>query len=90
MAGRPGTPGGDGSRLNAAEVCAVSYVILWESLERHTLVILHAALVSRMLGGQAEVPDMGTVRADFDAALAQAPKTISPTNAVIMRAIGLR
>lgn len=72
------------------EVCAVSYVILWEALERHTLVIIHAALISRMFGGDAEAPDIGDVRAQFDAMLAAEPKRETPENMVIMRAIGLR
>lgn len=76
--------------MTVAEICAVSYVILWEALERQTLVAMHAALISRMLGGTGEVPNVADVRAAFDASLMEEPARVSSSDTVIMRALGLR
>lgn len=69
----------------------MSYVILWEALERQTLVMIHAALIARMLGSQVDVPDMGDTRDAFDAALAAPVERATGTpQDVLRRALGLR
>ena len=89
MAGAHGATGDDG-RLGVAEICAVSYVILWEALERQTLVMIHAALIARMFSSDVDVPDLAGARASFDAALVAPVERVDTPHAVMRRALGLR
>lgn len=68
----------------------MAYVLLWEALERQTLVMIHAALIARMFGSDVDVPDMDETRAAFDAALAEPLVRVDTPQAVMRRALGLK
>lgn len=71
-------------------MCAISYVLQLDSLERFAVALTQAALMARMLGSQVEVPQWSEIRQRFDAALAAEPKTIDAAQRDMLEAIGLR
>jgi len=73
-----------------AELCAVSYVLMVEQLERFYLAAAQAAMLARALGRGVEVPDWFEVRANFDEALARPPKRVDRKQLHMLQALGLR
>ena len=73
-----------------AQICAVSYVLLVDELERIVLALMQAAALARMLGSSVDMPDWSAVRADFDRALADPPKVVDGRDAAMLTAVGLR
>ena len=71
------------------ELCAVSYVLMVEQLERFYLAAVQAAMLGRALGRGVPVPDWFEIRASFDEALARPPQRVDRKHQVMLQALGL-
>lgn len=76
--------------MTVPELCAVSYVLMLEQLERFYLAAVQAAMFARAFGRGVEVPDWVEIRAHFDEALAREPKRVDRKQLVMLQALGLR
>jgi hypothetical protein len=72
------------------QICAVSYVLMLDMLERQAVAIIQAAAMARALGAQVDVPSWFELREQFDDALAAEPKRVNTKDLVMLQAIGLR
>ena len=68
----------------------MSYVLLLDLLERHTLAAVQSAMLARMLGSTVEIPDWFELREQFDETLAAQPVQTDPKKHAMLVAIGLR
>jgi hypothetical protein len=85
------TRGGRGGGLTIAEICAVSYVLILDELERLAMAFIQAQLFARALAGSGEVPSWTDIRAAFDAALMAPPEKVADVkDHAMLTAIGLR
>lgn len=62
-----------------------------EALRDQVATLTLAAVLARSQGGNAEIPDLDSIRAEFDQALAAPPEQVAdPDKYVLMQALNLR
>lgn len=70
-------------------MCAVSYVLLVDEVERRALTMLTVAAIAASAGNRVEFVDPVQARADFDAALTAGPVEVDADQLALIRALGL-
>jgi hypothetical protein len=82
--------GGRVGELSVADLCALAYVVMLETLERMAMVVIGSKMTARLSGVDVEVPNWYQIRVDFDQALAVEPERVDVGKLAMLEAIGLR
>lgn len=72
-----------------AHLCALSYTLQVEELDRITAANYQAAVMAQAQGAKVEVPNIAAVRRQFDEWLMEDPGDVDQTELIKMRALGV-